>query len=241
MRRADDPRTICSALRPQPGDRILCTAGPGDTPLSLLVFDPAEIIAVDPALPNLHLARLKAAAVTCLSLVDLHLFLGARLGRREPGRLEIYHRMRHLLDPVTRTYWDDRPRLIRRGVLPGRDGATLPYLLPRHHPAIAARGDRIRWVHATLGETLRADALGFDCLSLSGVTEGMSRDQLDALLVAIAIGTRPHGRILIWSRRRGRLRTFRPLPRTLAPMPALQHRIRRESCRRGVTVLRRRG
>lgn len=115
----DDHRTVSEALRPLPGDRILCLASAGDTPLNLLVHDPAEVVAVDIARPQLHLASLKAAAVTALTLDDLGLFLGVReRGRgRAAERWAIYRSLRADLCPDARVFWDDHPALIRHGVL----------------------------------------------------------------------------------------------------------------------------
>jgi S-adenosylmethionine:diacylglycerol 3-amino-3-carboxypropyl transferase len=115
----DDHRTVSRALRPLPGDRVLCLASAGDTPLNLLVHDPAEVVAVDLALPQLHLARLKTTAVATLTLADLHFFLGVRGPGRDPAqrRLGIYRTLRACLDPETRRFWDDHHGMLRRGVL----------------------------------------------------------------------------------------------------------------------------
>ncbi|MFF0234376.1 DUF3419 family protein [Micromonospora sp. NPDC005254] len=115
----DDHRTVSRALRPLPGDRILCLASAGDTPLNLLVHDPAEVVAVDLAWPQLHLAALKVAAVATLTRTDLELFLGVREFGGDPAgaRLRIYEVLRQDLSADAREFWDAHLGMIRRGVV----------------------------------------------------------------------------------------------------------------------------
>ncbi|MEV6303130.1 DUF3419 family protein [Actinoplanes sp. NPDC051861] len=115
----DDHRTVSQALRPLPGDRILCLASAGDTPLNLLMHDPSEVVAVDLARPQLHLTALKVAAVAALERADLEHFLGVRGPGRDPAgtRLAIYEVLRGDLTAAAREFWDGHPGMIRRGVL----------------------------------------------------------------------------------------------------------------------------
>ncbi|MEO3923322.1 DUF3419 family protein [Micromonosporaceae bacterium B7E4] len=110
----DDHRVIERALRPRPGDRVLCLASAGDTPLNLLAQHPAEIIAVDRDPGQLALAELKAAALACLSPDEVHRFLGIRAA---DDRLRLYAALRPRLRPATAAFWDEWPALVRDGVV----------------------------------------------------------------------------------------------------------------------------
>jgi S-adenosylmethionine:diacylglycerol 3-amino-3-carboxypropyl transferase len=231
----DDHRTVAEALRPLPGDRVLCLVAAGDTPLNLLIHSPAEVVAVGGTLPRLHLARLKATAAGLLALGDLQLFLGVRDPGRGPAmeRLELYRFLRKHLDPDTCDFWDGHLGLIRRGLL---RPAPLPHFLEADvHAVVRTRTGRIRFVHCGISEALRASGPGFDCVALTGLR--LPRDQAAGLLTDLVGATRPNGRVLLLSRRR-RLSVPRPLPRALTPQPAMQHRLRHAG--RAVMVLRRR-
>jgi S-adenosylmethionine:diacylglycerol 3-amino-3-carboxypropyl transferase len=231
----DDHRTVSEALRPLPGDRVLCLVAAGDTPLNLLIHSPAEVVAVGHTLPRLHLARLKATAAGLLTLGDLQLFLGVRGPGRGPAmeRLELYRFLRKHLDPEACDFWDDHLGVIRRGLV--RPSPLPHYLQADTHALIRTRTGRIHFVHCGVREALRASGPGFDCVALSDLR--LTRDQVAGLLTDLVTATRPNGRVLLLSRRR-RLPVPRPLPRALTPQPAMQHRLRHAG--RAVVVLRRR-
>jgi S-adenosylmethionine-diacylglycerol 3-amino-3-carboxypropyl transferase len=61
----EDEITASAALDVD-GQTVLCIASAGDIPLSLLALGARKIVAVDISEPQLHLCRLKAAAIQCL-------------------------------------------------------------------------------------------------------------------------------------------------------------------------------
>jgi S-adenosylmethionine-diacylglycerol 3-amino-3-carboxypropyl transferase len=61
----EDEITASAALDVD-GQTVLCVASAGDIPLCLLALGARKIIAVDISEPQLHLCRLKAAAIQCL-------------------------------------------------------------------------------------------------------------------------------------------------------------------------------
>jgi S-adenosylmethionine-diacylglycerol 3-amino-3-carboxypropyl transferase len=71
----EDEMTEAAALRVEDGV-VLSVASAGDTALSLLALGAREVIAVDISEPQLHLCRLKAAAVKCLDREDAAALLG---------------------------------------------------------------------------------------------------------------------------------------------------------------------
>ncbi len=71
----EDELTEAAALRIEDGV-VLSVASAGDTALSLLALGAREVIAVDISEPQLHLCRLKAAAVQCLDREDAAALLG---------------------------------------------------------------------------------------------------------------------------------------------------------------------
>jgi S-adenosylmethionine-diacylglycerol 3-amino-3-carboxypropyl transferase len=71
----EDERTQAAAIQAENGN-ILCIAGAGDLPLSLLAMGARKIIALDISEPQLHLCRLKSAAILGLQREDAAKFLG---------------------------------------------------------------------------------------------------------------------------------------------------------------------
>jgi S-adenosylmethionine-diacylglycerol 3-amino-3-carboxypropyl transferase len=78
----EDERTEATALG-LPGGRVLSVAGAGDTALSLLALGADEVVAVDVAIDQLHLAELKLAAVLALDREDAIRFLGFMPAERQ--------------------------------------------------------------------------------------------------------------------------------------------------------------
>ena len=83
----EDERTEAAALDLGPDDTVLSIASAGDMPLSLLALGAAHVHAVDVDPAQLHLARLKLAAVLHLDREDATAFLGFAPATR-PRRLE---------------------------------------------------------------------------------------------------------------------------------------------------------
>ena len=63
---SQEDELVASAALDAGGQTVLCVASAGDIPLSLLALGARQVIAVDISEPQLHLCRLKAAAIQCL-------------------------------------------------------------------------------------------------------------------------------------------------------------------------------
>jgi S-adenosylmethionine:diacylglycerol 3-amino-3-carboxypropyl transferase len=74
----EDERSEARALDLRPTDRVLSIVSAGEMPLSLLSIGVAQVLAVDIDPSQLHLARLKLAAVCTLERSDAIRFLGYR-------------------------------------------------------------------------------------------------------------------------------------------------------------------
>ena len=111
----EDPRLELAALAPTPSDTIVCVGSGGCTALSLLAAGAGHVFAVDLNATQNHIVELKAVAVATLGAAAATAFLG---GRPAPGdRLVTYSALRESLSPAARAWWDDRPRLVRRGAI----------------------------------------------------------------------------------------------------------------------------
>lgn len=109
----DDHQVIERALDVRSGDVVVALSSAGDTPLNLLAHDPARIDAVDISWPQIHLLRLKQAAMPRLELPEFRTLLG--LG--PPGDpVALYQVVRRDLDQQTRQFWDAHRELLARGV-----------------------------------------------------------------------------------------------------------------------------
>jgi S-adenosylmethionine-diacylglycerol 3-amino-3-carboxypropyl transferase len=71
----EDERTQAAAIQVEDGN-VLCIASAGDLPLSLLALGARRIIAVDISEPQLHLCRLKSAAIQSLQREDAAKLIG---------------------------------------------------------------------------------------------------------------------------------------------------------------------
>jgi S-adenosylmethionine-diacylglycerol 3-amino-3-carboxypropyl transferase len=110
----DDHLVLGRALRIDPGDRVLSLCGAGCNVLSLLLAEPAEIVAVSPALPDAALLELKLVGLRRLSHPEFAAFLGARCA---DDRDATFDRLRSGLTAEARAYWDEHPQEIHAGVL----------------------------------------------------------------------------------------------------------------------------
>lgn len=111
----EDERTEAKALD-LPGGRVLSIASAGDMPLSLLALEADSVIAVDNDPNQLHLCRLKAAAVQALERVEAIGFLGympaAPLFRRK-----WLQKVAEVLPVESRSFWLKHEKAISRGAV----------------------------------------------------------------------------------------------------------------------------
>jgi len=109
----EDSRLLVTALRPEPGRRILSIASAGDNSLHLLAHG-AEVIAADLNLTQLACVELRVAAVRQLSDQAALAFLGFC---PMDDRLGVYAGLRDALTAESRAFWDANPELISGGVI----------------------------------------------------------------------------------------------------------------------------
>lgn len=110
----EDPEILQEALQVQPGDACFSITSGGCNTLSLLLHDPARVVALDFNPSQNHLLRLKIAAFEGLGHDALLELMGVRPSTR---RAELYRQLRPLLSDEARAYWDANPKLIARGVM----------------------------------------------------------------------------------------------------------------------------
>jgi S-adenosylmethionine-diacylglycerol 3-amino-3-carboxypropyl transferase len=117
----EDPRLELAAFDDRSDGPIAIVTSAGCTALSLVARGAAQVVGVDVNRTQHHLVELKAAAVAGLSTDRAVALLGGAPMARD-DRLRTYGHLRAALTPPARRYWDERPRLLARGVL--RAGVT---------------------------------------------------------------------------------------------------------------------
>lgn len=95
------------------GGRALSILAAGGRAFGLLLGDPSEVVAIDRNPAQIHLGRLKVAAMRRLDRDAYLAFVGIREGR---ARAEMYRAMRDELPADARAFWDDRPADIAEGI-----------------------------------------------------------------------------------------------------------------------------
>ena len=110
----EDSHSELAALRLGPDKRVLCVTAGGGRVLNLLYDRPREIVAVDVNPTQTHLLELKIAAMRALDYELYLAFLGVRQAR---DRLAVYQGLRSSLSSAARDYFDNHPKMVRRGVL----------------------------------------------------------------------------------------------------------------------------
>jgi S-adenosylmethionine-diacylglycerol 3-amino-3-carboxypropyl transferase len=111
----EDPLLEIEALAPRADGRYVVVSSGGCTALSLLAAGAGQVISVDLNPAQNHLVELKAAACRLGDAPAVAFLGGAPSGRWT--REAAYLRVRDLLTPGARAYWDRRRRAVRRGVL----------------------------------------------------------------------------------------------------------------------------
>jgi hypothetical protein len=100
----EDERSEARALGLRPADRVLSIVSAGEMPLSLLSMGVAQVLAVDIDPAQLHLARLKLAAVCTLERSDAIRFLGRRTASPDQ-RHDWFDAVLDHLPPGSQTFW----------------------------------------------------------------------------------------------------------------------------------------
>jgi S-adenosylmethionine-diacylglycerol 3-amino-3-carboxypropyl transferase len=110
----EDSAIELAALKVGPDDRVIAVGGAGCTVLSLLAQRPRLLYAVDRNAAQLHLLRLKLAAVCQLPPGQATAFLG---GTEDHGRLVTFQMVARCLDADTAQFWSAHSEKIKCGVI----------------------------------------------------------------------------------------------------------------------------
>jgi len=116
----EDCDTLLEHMKVEAGQTVLSICSAGDNTLSLLVNNPAKVIAVDLSAAQLALLELKMQCFKSLSHDQMLYFLGARPTQADgsaPDRLALYGLLRMELSALARQYFDQNTQLISKGVI----------------------------------------------------------------------------------------------------------------------------
>jgi S-adenosylmethionine-diacylglycerol 3-amino-3-carboxypropyl transferase len=95
------------------GRRALSIHAAGGRAFGLLLGDPSEVVAIDRNPAQIHLGRLKVAAMRRLDREAYLAFVGIREGS---ARAEVYRGLRQELPEDARAFWDARPGDVAGGI-----------------------------------------------------------------------------------------------------------------------------
>lgn len=109
----EDADILLEGLDIRPGNVCLSIASAGENSLSMLVHDPARVVAVDLNPAQLAALELRVAAFSTLEHAELLELIGSRPSQR---RAMLYARCRGVLAAEARRFWDARPAEIERGI-----------------------------------------------------------------------------------------------------------------------------
>jgi S-adenosylmethionine-diacylglycerol 3-amino-3-carboxypropyl transferase len=110
----EDSAVELAALKVSPDDRVVAVGGAGCTVLSLLAQRPRQLYAVDRNAAQLHLLRLKLAAVSRLEPRHATAFLG---GTEDNGRVATFQMLAPHLDADAAHFWAAHADKIQCGVI----------------------------------------------------------------------------------------------------------------------------
>ncbi|CAH1775535.1 unnamed protein product, partial [Owenia fusiformis] len=114
----EDIAPIRHAMNIKSGDRLFTIASCGANAMTLLLDDPADVVALELSIPQLHLAKLQAACIKHLSYQDFIDFTGVDRENVKPEeRVRIYKAIKGALEPPTQEYWDAHMEAIQFGVM----------------------------------------------------------------------------------------------------------------------------
>lgn len=110
----EDPCLELAALAVRPEDDVIAIGGGGCTALSLLAQGPRHLHAVDCSFAQIHMLRLKLAAVMHLPAGQATRFLG---GLPAHDRIATFKSLRAVLPAQTALFWNGRIEQVQGGVL----------------------------------------------------------------------------------------------------------------------------
>jgi S-adenosylmethionine-diacylglycerol 3-amino-3-carboxypropyl transferase len=151
----EDADILLAGLDIQPGDTCISIASAGDNSLSMLVHNPARVVAVDLNPAQLAALELRVSAYRTLTHPELLELIGSRPSVR---RGQLYARCRSTLSAPAQHFWDQRAGAVANGI--GSAGKFERYfrlfaqwILPLVH--------RKRTVNQLLQHRLPADRMAF--------------------------------------------------------------------------------
>jgi len=109
----EDADILLEGLDVQPNDVCLSIASAGENSLSLLVHDPARVVAVDMNPAQLAALELRVAAYRTLEHAEVLELIGSRPSTR---RSALYAHCRGALGPDARRFWDARSSEVEHGI-----------------------------------------------------------------------------------------------------------------------------
>ena len=113
----EDVLSEYKALEIGRNDSMLCIASAGEIPLNMAALQDVSIVAVDIAVNQLRLCRIKQAAATCMDSIKAASFLGY-MNMSGVERQKIYNQMiRSLLVEEDRLFWEQHAGNIQQGVI----------------------------------------------------------------------------------------------------------------------------
>lgn len=112
----EDADVLIEGLNVEPNDAILSICSAGDNSMALLGAGARRVVAVDMSLPQVMLARLKAAAYLALGREEMLAFLGY-VPASAPLRRELFARVAGKLDDAARSYWEKRRPQLDGGIV----------------------------------------------------------------------------------------------------------------------------
>ncbi|MFZ9028351.1 MAG: DUF3419 family protein [Crocinitomicaceae bacterium] len=112
----EDARTELQALDLKESDSLLCIASGGEIPLNLLALTGCNIVACDTSIEQIHLSKLKLAAILHLEQHKAARLIGFYKAKNE-DRLAIYDELRPKLSQEEVDFWDKNIEAIQKGVI----------------------------------------------------------------------------------------------------------------------------
>ena len=110
----EDADLLLEALAIQPDDEVLSIGSAGDNSFSLLSKSPKSVVAIDPNPIQLHLIRLKIAALQTFDYQNFLMFLGFRAS---DNRLELFEQIRMNLPKESAQFWNENQKQIAAGII----------------------------------------------------------------------------------------------------------------------------
>lgn len=115
----EDWHTEQCALQMTPEDRVICITASGDRPLNLLSSECKQIVSIDANPVQNYLLNLKSVALLELEYEEYLALMGIH---DHPKRDVLFEYISDKLDPSSKSYWNQRKNLLKKGII--YQGAT---------------------------------------------------------------------------------------------------------------------